>query len=701
MSIKKITKLLAVGLVSTSLTLGSISPAIAATNFAVTMGTNVSDADVEAARAQILADTNAAREAQGLPPLKINPALNQIAQNCSNTQAERFLMAHCYGYQNQYPAGWTWAAENVAGGYSVRSVVGGWMGSDGHRANILNGKATDIGIGFARDADGRTYFTQNFAGYGGAPVVVNPPVSIAKPSLQGTPQPGGRLSVNWADASKVESFSFQWIVDGIVVGHNEPTFALTEDHVGSTIAVKVTASKTGYSDGTATSDPITVLPVTIVAGQPTVTGTSTVGEKLTVNPGQWSQGVNLSYQWKADGANISGATSSTFTLTNTQVGKTISVVVTGSAEGISPISVTATHPTKVAAGIMPGSVAFTNSTVRVGQVQTVKLTSFPSGAAFKYQWKVDGKTVTTADRYTPVAGDKGKKLSVVVTATKSGYATRTITVTSGAIAEGVITTKTPTISGNAKTDQTVKAITSGWTSGVTLKYQWYLNGVAIKGATASSYKLPASAVGKTLSVKVSASKSGFKSVTIASANVKVAAATITTKAPTVSGTVKVGNTVKAVVSGWTSGTSFKYQWYVNGTVIKGATSASYKIPAGYASKNITVGVKGSKTGYTTTGIVKSKNYKVALGTLTAPAPKITGTAKVGKTLKVTTGTWTSGTTLKRQWYANGVAIRGATGASYKVTSGTVGKTITVKVTGSKSGYATVTKTSAGTKKVTR
>ena len=65
------------------------------------------------------------------------------------------------------------------------------------------------------------------------------------------------------------------------------------------------------------------------------------------------------------------------------------------------------------------------------------------------------------------------------------------------------------------------------------------------------------------------------------------------------------------------------------------------------------------------------------------APAITGTAQVGQTLTSTTGTWTGRETpkLSRQWKAGGVAIAGATAATYVPKVGDIGKTITVTVTG--------------------
>jgi len=93
-------------------------------------------------------------------------------------------------------------------------------------------------------------------------------------------------------------------------------------------------------------------------------------------------------------------------------------------------------------------------------------------------------------------------------------------------------------------------------------------------------------------------------------------------------------------------------------------------------------------------------YFVDAGSLVAPKPKISGTAKVGKRLTARAGTWKpSGVKLSYRWYRNGKAIKGATKPKYKLNRKDRGKRITVKVTGGKPGYRTVTVISAKTKRV--
>ena len=57
-------------------------------------------------------------------------------------------------------AGYAWRsyAENIAFNYQTpAAVMSAWMGSSGHRSNILNGSLTEIGAAVTRDVQGRPY----------------------------------------------------------------------------------------------------------------------------------------------------------------------------------------------------------------------------------------------------------------------------------------------------------------------------------------------------------------------------------------------------------------------------------------------------------------------------------------------------------------------------------------------------------------
>lgn len=94
----------------------------------------------------------------------------------------------------------------------------------------------------------------------------------------------------------------------------------------------------------------------------------------------------------------------------------------------------------------------------------------------------------------------------------------------------------------------------------------------------------------------------------------------------------------------------------------------------------------------------SVEVEVKAGKLRATAaPRITGKAKVGKTLKATTGTWSASASTKLQWRRNGKAIKGATKATYRVLKADAGKKLTVRVVATRPGYAKATATSKAVK----
>jgi hypothetical protein len=185
-------------------------------------------------------------------------------------------------------------------------------------------------------------------------------------------------------------------------------------------------------------------------------------------------------------------------------------------------------------------------------------------------------------------------------------------------------------------------------------------------------------------------------------NTKVTHKFTATVAPTVDGTAKVGNTLEGFWGDWSHAPAFSYQWLRDGKAIPGATRDVYKVTISDVGKQLSFALTGKLAGYQTVTKISAKKAKVPTVAFTkAPAPKITGTAKVGKTLKAALGTWSpkTGTKFSYQWYANGKAIKAATKSSLKLAKAQKGKKITVKVTASKTGYKKTSKTSKATAKV--
>ena len=117
---------------------------------------------------------NVERQRRGLRPLVWDGALTRIARYHSENMARDGVLNHVDrdGLDLRGRAevlglrGWKALGENIAynQGYSdpTAFAVERWMVSDKHRENILNEEFTHAGIGIARSADGRVFFTQVF-----------------------------------------------------------------------------------------------------------------------------------------------------------------------------------------------------------------------------------------------------------------------------------------------------------------------------------------------------------------------------------------------------------------------------------------------------------------------------------------------------------------------------------------------------------
>src|SRR5690606_16983113 len=111
--------------------------------------------------------------------------------------------------------------------------------------------------------------------------------------------------------------------------------------------------------------------------------------------------------------------------------------------------------------------------------------------------------------------------------------------------------------------------------------------------------------------------------------------------PTVAGEPRVGARLTAVPGTWQSGVSFTYQWQVDGAAVAGATAATFVPRAADRDKTVSVTVTGRAAGYVPRSVTSAPTAPVGAGTLAAPAPTISGTAKVGVALTARPGTWTA------------------------------------------------------------
>lgn len=155
---------------------------------------------------ELLTDTNAARADNGVAALQLNGKLDAAAQAKANDMAARNYWSHYtpdgnppwvfvtdqgYSYQK--------LGENLAAGFSdEQATIDGWMASPPHRENMLDTAFTQVGFGYANNA--------NYTSAGGGPMTIvvafygEPSVPAAPANVQGesTPAPSANSTKSGA-----------------------------------------------------------------------------------------------------------------------------------------------------------------------------------------------------------------------------------------------------------------------------------------------------------------------------------------------------------------------------------------------------------------------------------------------------------------------------------------------------------------------
>lgn len=274
-----------------------------------------------------------------------------------------------------------------------------------------------------------------------------------------------------------------------------------------------------------------------------------------------------------------------------------------------------------------------------------------------------------------------------------------------AILQTITNTSPPTVTvaagGVPEVGSTVTASPGTWSpsSGVNFAYQWLADGADIPNAKSASLPVTSALLGKKLSVRVTGS--GFLDTPGTATSAQTVAvenpAVRNLSLPTITGTLKIDNTVGSSTGTWSpGGGTYTRQWFADGVAISGATAATYKITAAEVSKKLSVRVTAAKEGYATGVATSALSTAVQPGVITnLGVPTIYGNLKVGQTVGANPGSWSPlPTAYTYRWFANGVLIPGVTTKTFVPDQTLFGKTLKVEVTGTKTGYASAASQSA-------
>jgi pectate lyase len=216
----------------------------------------------------------------------------------------------------------------------------------------------------------------------------------------------------------------------------------------------------------------------------------------------------LSYQWKFNSANISGATSSSYTIASAQTNNagSYTVTVTNVAGSVTSAAATLTVNSSPVAPTITTQPA--SQTVTAGSSVTFGVVA--SGTApLSYQWKFNGANISgaTSTSYTISSTQTNNAGSYTVTITNSAgsvtSSAATLTVNTASVAPTILAQPvSQTVTAGSSVTFTV--VVSGTAP---LSYQWKFNGANISGATSSSYTIASAQTNNAGSYTVTVSNS--------------------------------------------------------------------------------------------------------------------------------------------------------------------------------------------------
>ena len=339
------------------------------------------------------------------------------------------------------------------------------------------------------------------------------------PKVSGLPTVGQTLSVDDGSWNRTpETVKYQWLRNGSPIsGATSKDYKLVSADAGADVSVRVSAAYQGDNPVSVTTDTVNVVSDEGpgIVGTPSITSTGNQpGAKLTANIAWDDSTARTSYQWLRDGSPISGATGKTYTLTNDDVQKKISVRFTGTVG-----QTETTHTTQFSKTVDAPPVKATENPLVTG-IPTKDSTLTVSEGKYNqditnvtYQWYRDGSPIqgATSKDYKVTDADMGRYVTAEVTVT--GRWDNTLSTTaSGFIGEEDLSFNIQVI-GEYKQGQPVEVRVSATPQVRNLSYQWNVDGKPIAGATSHTLMLNTYA-GRNISVTVSGTTAGGQKFTV-------------------------------------------------------------------------------------------------------------------------------------------------------------------------------------------
>ena len=326
-----------------------------------------------------------------------------------------------------------------------------------------------------------------------ATLTVIPLLSIATQPSPATFTVGQTATLSVVAAGGMAPLHYQWKQGSTNVGTDNATLSIPSVQLSNAGSYSVTVTDSASTPQSIISNAVilTVIPFISIAAQP-FPAIFTVGQTATLNVVAAGGMAPLHYQWKQGGTSV-GTDNATLTIPSVQLTHAGSYTVTITDSASTPQSVVGNAVALTVIQLLSITTQPSPASFTVGQMATLSVVATGGSAPLHYQWK-QGITNVGTDNAT---------LSIP-SVQLSHAGSYTVTITDSASVPQSITSTAVTLTVNASIpfgavlpvqlfipvtkEATLTPTLSGGTAPYT--YAWTKDGVAIPGATGSSFTIP-------------------------------------------------------------------------------------------------------------------------------------------------------------------------------------------------------------------
>jgi hypothetical protein len=497
-----------------------------------------------------------------------------------------------------------------------------------------------------------------------------------------------------------------------VVNNIDPVITPAGSAYTYTLSGSTTGSGTGTTSGKTfnagvttvtyalTNSPTTTCSFTATVNSNITPSVSIIASSLNICSGQQvaftatpvNGGATPSYQWKLNGNNIPGATSSTYQSSSLLNDDVISVVMTSSFVCANPLSVQSNNiPIAVTSSVAP-TVYIGASATTICSGTTVSFTATPvdGGVNPTYQWKLNGNNVgVNSASYQNSSLQNGDKIKVVITS--SALCASPMSAVSEEVTMTVNTAAIPSVTIEANEEsicngQSVTFTAKPNNAGNNPVYEWLVNYNAV-GTNSPIFQSSTLVDGDVVGVTMVPSQSCGTNTPVVSNMIIMTVGTNVTPSVTMSYSAPSYCTGSLIIfyaspiSG--AGNSPSYQWKRNGINIPGATSSTYQSSSLENGDVIRVAMTSSLSCANPQTVLSHDSATLSISSV-ALTPSVTISASAaticqGETVTFTALPTNGGDVPGYQWKLNGINV-GENEEVFSTNSLQNGDQITVEMT---------------------